>query len=101
MLPSLFEGFGFPAAEAMACQLPVITTNAGALPELVVHDDNGILIEPGDVPALAAAIRRLLCDSELRSQMGNSGRERAESKFNWEHAARQTLEVYEKAIHSA
>jgi glycosyltransferase involved in cell wall biosynthesis len=96
-VPSLFEGFGFPAAEAMACELPVITTKAGALPELVSDGDNGILIEPGDVPALAAAIKLLLEDKELRRKMGLAGREIAERKFNWEQAAKQTLEVYQQA----
>jgi glycosyltransferase involved in cell wall biosynthesis len=96
-VPSLFEGFGFPAAEAMACELPVITTKAGALPELVSDGDNGILIEPGDVPALAAAIKRLLEDKELRRKMGFAGRETAKHKFNWEKAAKQTLEVYQQA----
>jgi glycosyltransferase involved in cell wall biosynthesis len=99
-VPSLFEGFGFPAAEAMACELPVITTKAGALPELVADGDNGILVEPGDVPALAAAIKRLLTDVELRQRMGSAGREAAENKFNWQEAARRTLEVYQQALAS-
>lgn len=95
-VPSLFEGFGFPAAEAMACELPVITTKAGALPELVSDGDNGILIDAGDIPALAAAIKRLLEDKDLRRKMGLAGREIAERKFNWEQAAKQTLEVYQQ-----
>ena len=96
-VPSLFEGFGFPAAEAMACELPVITTKAGALPELVSDGDNGILIDPGDVPALAAAIKRLLEDEELRRRMGHAGREIAQRKFSWEQAAKQTVEAYKQA----
>ena len=84
----------------MACELPVITTKAGALPELVADGDNGILVEPGDVPALAAAIRRLLTDVELRQRMGSAGREAAENKFNWQEAARRTLEVYQQALAS-
>lgn len=94
VVPSLFEGFGFPAAEAMACELPVITTKAGSLPELVSDGENGILVEPGDVTALAASIERLLEDGELRRRMGNVGREIAQRKFNWEQAAQQTLEAY-------
>jgi glycosyltransferase involved in cell wall biosynthesis len=96
-VPSLFEGFGFPAAEAMACELPVITTKAGALPELVSDGDNGILIDPGDVPALAAAIRLLLEDEELRCKMGHAGRRIAQRKFSWEQAAKQTVEAYRQA----
>jgi glycosyltransferase involved in cell wall biosynthesis len=98
IVPSLFEGFGFPAAEAMACQLPVIATNAGALPELVADGENGILVGPGDVPALAAAIRRLLQDGELRRKMGHASRKTAETRFSWEQAAKQTLDVYDKVV---
>jgi len=97
-VPSLFEGFGFPAAEAMACELPVITTKAGALPELVSDGDNGILIDPGDVQALAAAIKLLLKDEEMRHRMGHAGREKVKRKFNWEQAAKQTLEAYQQAM---
>jgi glycosyltransferase involved in cell wall biosynthesis len=96
VVPSLFEGFGFPAAEAMACELPVITTTAGALPELVSDGESGILVAPGDVQALAHAITRLLDDAELRRRMGCEGRRAAERKFNWEHAAKQTLAVYQE-----
>jgi glycosyltransferase involved in cell wall biosynthesis len=96
VIPSLFEGFGFPAAEAMACELPVITTRAGALPELVSDGDNGILVEPGDITALADSIKRLLEDEALRLRMGNIGREIAQRKFNWQQAARQTLEAYQQ-----
>ena len=96
-VPSLFEGFGFPAAEAMACQLPVITTKAGALPELVSDGRTGILVDPGDVPALADAIRLLLGDAELRRKMGDAGRETVQHKFTWEQAARQTVEAYQQA----
>lgn len=98
IVPSLFEGFGFPAAEAMACRLPVIATNAGALPELVADGENGILVEPGDVPAMAAAIKRLLGDEELRRTMGCASRLAAKRRFNWEQAARQTLEVYREVV---
>ncbi len=97
-VPSLFEGFGFPAAEAMACELPVITSRAGALPELVTDGDQGILTEPGDVHAIAAAIKLLLKDEGLRRRMGRAGRETVRRRFNWEQAAKQTLEVYQQAM---
>jgi glycosyltransferase involved in cell wall biosynthesis len=96
VVPSLFEGFGFPSVEAMACELPVITTRAGALPELVTDGENGIVTEPGDVPALAAAIKRLLEDEALRRRMGRSGRQTVERRFSWEQAAKQILQVYEE-----
>jgi len=99
VVPSLYEGFGFPAAEAMSCQLPVITTKAGALPEVVGQDgDTGIVVPPADPDALAAAIRCLLSDESLRRKMGEAGRKRVERNFTWEQAAKKTLEVYEEVL---
>jgi len=95
---SLYEGFGFPAAEAMACGLPVVATTAGALPEVVAHGETGILVPPKDPPALAQAIRRLLFDDELRRRMGEAGRRRVEALFTWPQAARRTVEVYQEVL---
>ena len=98
VVPSLYEGFGFPAAEAMSCELPVVSSTAGALPEVVGSDGAGILVPARDGPALAKAIRRLLEDPELRRQMGQAGRRRVVNLFTWENAARQMVEVYREAI---
>jgi glycosyltransferase involved in cell wall biosynthesis len=98
VVPSLYEGFGFPAAEAMACELPVVSSTAGALPEVVGNDGAGILVPPRNAPALAQAIRRLLEDPGLRRQMGWAGRRRVTTLFTWENAARQMVEVYQEAI---
>ena len=95
---SLYEGFGLPAAEAMACGTPVIATRAGALPEIVGEHGTGILIPPADPPALAAAIKRLLADRPLRQRMGDAARKRIEESFSWEGAARKTLEVYQEVL---
>jgi glycosyltransferase involved in cell wall biosynthesis len=91
---SIYEGFGLPAAEAMACGTPVIATRAGALPEIVGDGGTGILVPPADPPALAAAIKRVLGDRTLRERMGQAARRRIEERFSWEAAARKTLEVY-------
>jgi len=96
VVPSMFEGFGFPAAEAMACEIPVIAFAAGALPELVADGETGILVPPGDVPALAAAIKLLVENKELRHRMGKEARKRVQRKFSWEQAAKQILEVYQE-----
>ena len=97
VVPSLYEGFGLPAAEAMSCKLPVIATRAGALPEVVGQDgDAGILVPPADPDALAAAIKRLLPDKHLQRKMGEAGRKRVERNLTWEQAAKKTLEVYEE-----
>jgi len=98
VVPSLYEGFGFPAAEAMACELPVVASSAGALPEVVGWDGAGILVPPRNAPALAQAINDLLRDPGLRRRMGLLARQRVLSLFSWEQAARQMLEVYREAI---
>ena len=98
VVPSLYEGFGFPAAEAMACELPVVASTAGALPEVVGNDGTGILVPPRNAPALAQAINDLLQDAGLRRRMGQAARRRVLSLFTWEKAAQQMVEVYKEAI---
>ena len=98
VVPSLYEGFGFPAAEAMACELPVVSTTAGALPEVVGNDGAGILVPPRDAPALAQAITHLLENPELGRQMGVAARRRILNLFTWQNAARQMVGVYQEAI---
>jgi glycosyltransferase involved in cell wall biosynthesis len=99
IVPSVYEGFGFPAAEAMACKLPVIATRAGALPEVVGEDNaGGILVPPGNPVMLAEAIKHLLADKALCRQMGEAGRKRMEKKFSWNQAARKTVAVYEELV---
>ena len=99
VVPSLYEGFGFPAAEAMSCNVPLIATKAGALPEVAGKDGEvGILVPPADPDALAAAIKRLLSDELLRRKMGEAGRKRVERNFTWEKAAKRILEVYQELM---
>ncbi|MHA2433737.1 MAG: glycosyltransferase family 4 protein [Candidatus Thorarchaeota archaeon] len=102
VVPSLYEGFGFPAAEAMSCGVPVISTTAGALPEVVGPDgEAGMLVPPGDSHALAAAIRRLMTDDLLKRKMGVAARKRVEANFTWEEAAKKTVAVYEELLPDA
>ena len=96
--PSVYEGFGLPAAEAMACEVPVIATSAGALPEVVSQGETGILVPPQDPHALASAIKRFLEDESLRRRMGGEGRRWVEKHFSWPEAARNTLQVYEEVL---
>jgi glycosyltransferase involved in cell wall biosynthesis len=99
IVPSLYEGFGFPAAEAMSCKVPLIATRAGALPEVAGEDgEAGILVSPADPDGLAEAIRHLLSDELLRGKMGEAGRTRVEEKFTWEQAVRQTVDVYRELM---
>jgi len=96
VVPSIYEGFGLPAAEAMACGTPVISTTAGALPEVV--GDAGILVPPGDTGALVKSIASLLDDGARRREMGTMGIARVRKLFNWDRTAEQTADYYREAI---
>ncbi|MGH9932201.1 MAG: glycosyltransferase family 4 protein [Pyrinomonadaceae bacterium] len=91
---SYFEGFGLPPLEAMQCGVPVIVGDQTSLPEVV--GDAGLLVDPFDVDALAAAIEKVISDSNLRARLSVQGLARAKL-FNWRETARQTLAVYRKA----
>jgi len=93
VFPSLYEGFGLPAIEALACGTPVIASNRTSLPEVV--GDGGILVEPTDVKALAEAMEILLVDEALRGELRQRALAQA-AKFSWEQTARETLAVYRK-----
>ena len=92
--PSHREGFGVAALEAMAHGRQVVAGAVGGLLDLVVNGETGILVEPGNVPALRAALERLLADPELRRRMGEAGRKRAADRFGWDAVTRKTLDVY-------
>jgi glycosyltransferase involved in cell wall biosynthesis len=99
VVPSLYEGFGFPAGEAMACEVPVVSTRAGALPEVVGEDGrSGLLVAPRAAAALAHAIEELLVSPERRAAMGKAGRLRVLEHFTWKRAAERTADVYLEAI---
>ena len=89
---SLFEGFGLPAAEAMAGGCPVIAANATSLPEVV--GDGGLLVDPLDVSAIGAAMRALAGEPALRADLAGRALERSK-RFDWALAARTTLELYQ------
>jgi glycosyltransferase involved in cell wall biosynthesis len=88
--PSLYEGFGLPVAEALACGTPVLTSNVSALPE--VAGDAALLVEPEDVRALADGLQRLVEDEALRARLSKAGRTRA-PLFTWEGTARKTAQA--------
>ena len=96
VIPSIYEGFGLPAGEAMACGVPVVTTNGGALPEVV--GDAGLTVPVRDDAALAGAISRLLESGELRETLGRQGRMRILEKFSWQVAATQMVELYRQVM---
>ncbi len=90
LFPSLYEGFGMPAVEAMAARVPVVTSNAAALPEVV--GDAGLAFDPRDAKAMAAAIRRLSEDDGWREQWVVKGQQRAE-RFTWDQCGRRLAEA--------
>jgi glycosyltransferase involved in cell wall biosynthesis len=98
VIPSLEEGFGIPAAEAMGCEIPVVATDAGGLPEVVENGVTGYVVPKGDAGALAAAIDRLLADDALRSRMGKAGRTRAVERFDWDLSVKQFEAVYDSVL---
>jgi glycosyltransferase involved in cell wall biosynthesis len=94
VVPSLEEGFGIPAAEAMGCEVPVVASDAGGLPEVVEHGVTGLVVPRGDTAALAEAIGSLLADPARRRRMGVAGRERALRLFDWDRSAEQFERLY-------
>ncbi len=96
VVPSIYEGFGLPAGEAMACGVPVISTNGGALPEVV--GDAGITVPTRDHLALADAIRTLLTDSNLKHSLAAKGRARILDLFSWEVASGDMVQLYRDVI---
>ncbi|WDV51343.1 glycosyltransferase [Streptomyces coeruleorubidus] len=98
-VPSLYEGFSLPAAEAMATGTPLLATTGGAIPEVAGRDGETCLaVPPGDSQALAAGLGRLLGDAELRARLGAAGRERVLRHFTWARAAEGTVARYREAI---
>lgn len=89
--PSLYEGFGFPPAQAMAAGVPVITSNVSSLPEVV--GDAGVLVDPHDSFALRDEIQRLLMSAGLRADLGRKARERAK-RFTWKNSAEKSAEFF-------
>ena len=99
VVPSVYEGFGLPAGEAMACGVPVVSTDGGALPEVV--GDAGVIVPAKSVDALAGAIDDLLQNPIRRDVLGAKGRERILDKFCWNVCAGQMVDYYEQVLANA
>ena len=96
VVPSLYEGFGLPAVEAMAAGIPLVSTDGGALGEVV--GEGGLQVPAGDSDALADAIHRVLCDSELAATLAQRGFERVRQHFCWSVCAGQMVDLYRESI---
>jgi glycosyltransferase involved in cell wall biosynthesis len=94
--PSVYEGFGLPAGEAMACAVPLVSTNGGALPEVV--GDAGVTVAIKDPTAMANAIEELLLNADARKRYGKLGRKRIEKNFSWALAAKEMTALYYNII---
>lgn len=99
VVPSVYEGFGLPAGEAMACEVPVVSTDGGALPEVV--GDAGVLVPKERPEALAQAVARLLDDPESRDKLGRAGRARIEARFCWRVTAGHMVQYYREVLSRA
>ena len=95
VLPSFMEATSITGLESMASSLPLVGTMVGGIPELVNDQETGLLVPPGNPEALAAAIRKLLIDGDLRHQYGRAGRQRVIDHFSWKAMALRTSEIYE------
>jgi glycosyltransferase involved in cell wall biosynthesis len=99
IVPSLYEGFGFPAGEAMASEVALVSSRGGALPEVVGEDGAcGMLVSPQSASELAQGIDALLDQPARRLAMGKAGRERVLREFTWRRAAERTVDAYREAI---
>jgi rhamnosyl/mannosyltransferase len=95
------EAFGLCQIEAMACGLPVVSTDLPTgVPEVNRHGETGLIVPPGDARALAAAIKRLLDDPELRARLGEGGRRRARENYRAELMAQRVSAIYREVLNS-
>jgi glycosyltransferase involved in cell wall biosynthesis len=96
-IPSLYEGFSLPAVEAMGCATPLVTTDAGALPE-VVGTEAGLRVRAGDVGELTAALQQVLDSPALAEQLGRAGRRRVLDRYTWRSTAQRTADWYAEIL---
>ncbi len=99
VVPSVYEGFGLPTGEAMACGVPVVSTDGGALPEVV--GDAGVIVPAKDAEALAGAIDEMLQNPERRNELGSQGRKRILENFCWNACAGQMVNYYRQVLSHA
>jgi glycosyltransferase involved in cell wall biosynthesis len=98
VLASAWEGLSLSLLEAMAVKLPVVATSVGGTPEVVLHEQTGLLVPPGDVSSLYIAIHSLISNAELRTQMGNAGWQRVTDNFTMLSTVKAILNLYSQVL---
>jgi alpha-1,3-rhamnosyl/mannosyltransferase len=94
--PSLYEGFGFPLAQAMACGVPSITSNVSSMPEVAAG--SALLVDPHSESEIREALLKMLTSATLRAQLGGIGKLHALQHYTWEQAARQSWDFFERVV---
>ncbi len=98
LFPSSMEGFGLTVAEAMSCELPVVVSDRGSLPELVADGEGGFLCDPSRPEGFVRKTLLLLSDPMLRRKFGSANRQRVDRLFRWDHCAAATARIYEEVV---
>jgi glycosyltransferase involved in cell wall biosynthesis len=98
VMPSTWEGFGVSAIEASAMELPVVASNIHGIPDVVIHEQTGILVPPAEPEAIARAVERLAADPALRRRMGAAGRAFVEKEYRWQDNAALMAQLYDDAV---
>jgi glycosyltransferase involved in cell wall biosynthesis len=98
VLPSLWEGLPITLLEAWAARLPVIATKVGGIPDVCVHEENSILVEPKDPEALASSMSRLIGEGALSERLGREGRRIVEESYTWQKVAESTFKLYKEIV---
>jgi glycosyltransferase involved in cell wall biosynthesis len=99
-MPSRRESFGMAALEASTMELPVIASNCGGIPEVVINGENGLLIETGDVEGFQRAMTELIENDKKRKAMGKKGKEIASQKYSWHDSISKMINIYNKTLHA-
>jgi glycogen synthase len=97
--PSIYEPFGIINLEAMACKTPVVASAVGGILEVVVPEETGLLVKPGEPKEIAEAVKRMLLDPKTAAKWGENGRKRVEQYFSWTSIAEKTRDLYQSLIH--
>jgi glycosyltransferase involved in cell wall biosynthesis len=100
VVPSIYDAFPKVILEAMACNTPVIASSVGGIPEVVHHEKTGLCVRPANPNDLTETVIRLIGNPQLKENITYKARKLVKQQFTWKHAAKRTLEVYEKLINS-